>query len=145
MTPLHYPDDEAFYTDTNPPVVRCHRAYLPEWARRPGITIGELRRRSPERDFGVWWRDEHGITYRVSWVLVTGEVVAVRLGAALGNAGQVEVLGVVPYDGDPFTHRRESAQSAMDQILGGWADVCGAPGSLDWARSALHHTLLAAA
>lgn|SRR5215471_6500651 len=104
----------------------------------------EARRRSPELDYGVWWRAA-GVVYRVTWVEATGELVAVQLtpahveaftvpDAALGEldlfgfgvavyggeAGEVAVLGVV--------HGRE----VVERLLDGWAEVCGEEGSLAW-------------
>jgi hypothetical protein len=38
----------------------------------------ERRRRSPELDFGVWWRAA-GVVYRLTWVDATGELIAVQL------------------------------------------------------------------
>jgi hypothetical protein len=117
----------------------------------------ELRRRSPELDFGVWWRAA-GVVYRLTWVEATGELVAVQLtparaipfhvlednlervhvpreyaerlvdaagltfGVAVvgGEAESVTVLGVV------------QGRDAVERLLDGWADVCGAPDSVEW-------------
>lgn len=103
----------------------------------------ERRLLSPELDFGVWWR-RHGVVYRLTWVDRTGELIAVQmssptvrpfavppgsngatmggLGVAVigGDAGGVTVLGVV--------HDRD----AVERLLEGWADYCGAEDSLVW-------------
>jgi hypothetical protein len=84
------------------------------------------RRATGETDYGVWWREQHrpSPTWRVSYIQGTGEVYANQLG---GNRW-VEVLGVVPPD------EGENYHQTLDQLLEGWSDVCGQPGSLDWVR-----------
>jgi hypothetical protein len=98
----------------------------------------ERRRRSPELDYGVWWR-HRGILYRLTWVDATGELIAVQLSAprvhALtepigfavigGDAGSVYVLGTI------------ASRDAVEQLLDGWADICGHDDSLVWVRRQL--------
>src|SRR4051812_30755761 len=105
------------------------------------------RRRSPERDFGVWWRAATGdATWRISWLFNTGEVYAVCLGApergrwtddngaymgewaeyvtvGTGN-GPVRVLGIF------------LSQAEVEAVFAGWAAQTGHPGSLEWAARA---------
>lgn len=78
----------------------------------------EQRRRSPEVDFGVWWRD--GIyypTYRVSWIELTGELYAFNQ-----MTNKVEVLGKV------------KGREAIEKKMKGWVNACGKINSLDWIR-----------
>jgi hypothetical protein len=108
----------------------------------------ERRRRSGEVDFGVWWRHGRRI-YRISWVAVTGELIAVQLSpptvqpfsfgaepAGLSRGG----LGVVVYGGEARTVSvlaRIDTEAELEQILDGWAEVCGAEDSLVWIRRQL--------
>jgi hypothetical protein len=92
-------------------------------------------RRSGERDYGVWWKDEHGGNWRVSWVYATGDVYAIRLGrttmiplwagggivsAGNGREGPVILLG------------RVADRDEMEDRVEGWAYRCGEPNSLHW-------------
>src|SRR6476620_11673249 len=82
-----------------------------------------VRKRSPERDVGLYWRDgDDRRTYRAAWLRATGELVIVRHGPINQGGGIVEVLCVV------------SPESELDELVDGWEDVCGEPGSLDWLR-----------
>lgn len=66
------------------------------------------RKRSPELDFGVWWRVPSSRAYwRVSWIEATGELYAREL--ALGS-DRFLVLGIFPTEGQ--------AEAAME----GWAE-----------------------
>lgn len=96
------------------------------------------RRRSPESDYGVHWRDEefgYWPQWRVSYIQATGEVYAVRL---LGNpAGPVRVLGVVKPD--PDTRYQPGGDlngptyyRTLDGILDGWADPDVSGHDLAW-------------
>ena len=95
----------------------------------------EARRRSPEADYGVWWRDGGSReSWRVSYVRDTGEVYAVQ--------GAVEVLGVVPPDQeDPLVPGRRvwgrTYYRTLDRILEGWSEHCGRLNSLAWVREQL--------
>jgi hypothetical protein len=78
------------------------------------------RKRSPERDLGLWWRNGGGgITARAAWLADTGELVTVAYGAVNGGGG-VSVLATIPDRED------------LDQVADGWEDVCGEPESLGW-------------
>lgn len=124
----------------------------------------ERRRRSPELDFGVWWRDRGGVVYRLSWVEATGELIAVQLTPAQAipfhvledeleavnvpreYAERVEhvaeatgltvgVIGFAVIGGEPgsvyvlgVVHGRD----VVERLLDGWAEVCGATGSVGW-------------
>ena len=68
------------------------------------------RARSPEVDFGAWWRHEHdpgGYPWRVSWIERTGELYAVEMRPGRGR--RVIVLGKYP--------TREAVEAALE----GWA------------------------
>lgn len=76
------------------------------------------RFRSRELDFGVWWREQLlGDTFRVTWVASTGEVIAVR-----HRTNEYEVIGTI------------TDETEVEQRLEGWAEQCGAEGSLAWVR-----------
>lgn len=89
----------------------------------------EPRRRSPECDYGVWWKEtgpkEYGPWWRVTHVEATGEVYAVCLSAGGWNqyGGQVEILAV------------GLSRADCDRLLDGWGEVCGGPESLQWVRA----------
>lgn len=126
----------------------------------------ELRRRSMERDYGVWWKDDAGGNWRVTWVEATGEIYALRLGPTktgevrIGDSivsvtannphpdreGPVVVLGEIPASwGECNNGFCSSSFHAMDcpadsgyhveKALDGWAEVCGAIGSLHWIKA----------
>lgn len=85
---------------------------------RVNMARGEKRTRSPELDFGVWWRGERPWpTYRVSWVEATGEIYATDSRSEL-----IDVLGVV------------NGREEIEDVLQGWADVCGKERSLYWVK-----------
>ena len=100
-------------------------------------SANEARRRSPEADYGMRWRDAvNPGDYRVSYVQATGEVYA------LNNwTGQLEVLGVIPPD--PDERRRDGLPlgrtyyRTLDRILEGWVDQMRKPGGLAWVRERL--------
>lgn len=89
---------------------------------------------SGEADFGVFWRDEYGQNYRVSYVQATGEVYALRLGYADTS---VEVLAVVPPDS---TEPGEVYYQTLEQVLAGWVNWIHKPNSLQWVRDRLSVT-----
>ena len=108
-----YPNIEAFYSEN------------------------EARRRSPESDYGVWWRDADCREFwRVSYVQATGEVYALNQWT-----GHLQVLGVVPPD--PDERRRDGLPlgktyyRTLDRVLEGWTEHCGRPGGLAWVRERL--------
>lgn len=88
------------------------------------------RKTSAEVDFGCWWLelDGTGPRWRISYLVATGEVIAVCLAGWVSYHGQVELLGVLAAED------RASAQ----QVLHGWALVCGQPAGLAWVRQQLH-------
>jgi hypothetical protein len=100
------------------------------------------RRDSDEREYGDGWteqRDPHA-TYRISRIIDTGEVYAVRephpggilaryldelrIDQADVNELTVEILGTFTEDG-------------IDDALAGWQRAMGRHNSLDWARARL--------
>lgn len=103
----------------------------------------EARRRSPEADFGVWWRNGSSLEpWRVSYIQATGEVYAVK---QRGN-DEVQVLGVVPPDPDErrpqpgetrWNLRKGTYYRTLDRILEGWVEHCGQPRGLEWVREKL--------
>ena len=80
----------------------------------------ERRRNSGEVDFGVMWREEAARwpTYRVSWVMDTGDFYAVCQGGP--RAGEVEHLG------------RAAGRELAERVMDGWAEV--EPMMLTWVR-----------
>jgi hypothetical protein len=83
----------------------------------------ERRLGSRELDVGLWWReDADGPLHRAAWVLDTGELYLVRLGAPADGGGEVELLASIP--------DRERLEAALD----GWREQCGGPRSLVWLR-----------
>jgi hypothetical protein len=97
---------------------------LPRYPSLESFYRADRRRAaSPERDVGLWWREEEGEPlHRAAWVRATGEVYLVRLGEPPA-AGGVEVLGVA----------RDAAE--LDAALGGWRERCGRVRSLRWLRT----------
>lgn len=110
-------------------------------------SIGRKRERSPEYDYGVWWRDSLGAQWRVSWVAETGEIYALRLGHAQSlsrDDGPLMLLGVVPPSSGPCLHDciervgehwskcAAAPNYEIESVLEGWADECGAADSLRW-------------
>lgn len=94
----------------------------------------ERRRLSPEWDYGVWWCDEAGGVYRLTWVCDTGELIVVHLsgpiyGRLLGadalvvSAGRELAVAVVAV---------VEGEENVEALLDGWAQVCGEPESLAW-------------
>ena len=86
------------------------------------------RRRSPEADFGVHWRNYLGRdSWRVSYVQRTGEVYATKW----DGRGLTLVLGIVPTDPEPRWY------DTLDHVFEGWADRCWGRGGLEWVRQRL--------
>jgi hypothetical protein len=129
MGTLNFPTVEAFYT------------------------ADERRRRSPELDYGVWWR-RRGVVYRLTWVEATGELIAVQLTPARAMplsrlADQLEqvhvpreyaepvagIFGVAVFGGEPETVTvigTVRGRDVVERLLEGWAETCGEPESLAW-------------
>jgi hypothetical protein len=78
------------------------------------------RLRSRERDVGLAWRAEDGITFRAAWVQETGEVYLVRHGAPTAGGGRVDLLA------------RRFGLGELQRAIHGYRDVCGRPDSLSW-------------
>lgn len=78
------------------------------------------RRRSPERDLGLFWRSRHGPTFRAAWVRDTGEVYLFQHALGARGSGTVHLLA-------PTVDENE-----LERRLAGWQDVCGREGSLEW-------------
>jgi hypothetical protein len=78
------------------------------------------RKKSDEYDFGVHWRDGNRGVSRVTWVKVTGEVIAVQ---GRKNKERVEVLATV------------ASETDIERRLKNWAYACMySKKSLRWAR-----------
>lgn len=77
------------------------------------------RRRSRERDLGLWWRARDGSTYRAAWIEETQELYTVRHLDGEGHGGGVRILGRMPADG-------------VERALRGWSGVCGRASSYEW-------------
>lgn len=110
-------------------------ASLPTFAGLPDFYEDERRRRSPEWDYGVLWRttaDEPWPRWRVSWVIETGEVYAIRNGAdpVLVVLGTVEKVGRYPYGRGHEAWARFNRAQKVEQLLAGWAEVD--PPTLGW-------------
>lgn len=112
--------------------------------------------RSPESDYGVWWRDDDGGVWRVTYVHHTGHVYAVRsAGVRSGVAniggqrcvlvsagpgdGPVIILGQLPTFSDEreaevraASPYRVAAPPEMERAMEGWPDQCGPQGGLAW-------------
>jgi hypothetical protein len=90
----------------------------------------ERRRQSTEVELGDAWTNESdpGTTYEISWIEDTGEVYAMRVEAsskAAISSPNVQLLGKV-------AQRQE-----LEDLLGGWQDAMGDPGSLTWLKERL--------
>lgn len=99
--------------------------------------LDERRRRSPEVDYGVWWR-WHGCNYRITWVEATGELIAVRLGPTqvrrIGGVSHADGL-LALFAGEPmdvYVLATLADRDTAERVLEGWADACGQPDSLAW-------------
>jgi len=86
-------------------------------------TADRRRVQSKESDVGLWWReDADGPLHRAAWVRDTGELYLAKLGPVEDGGGEVEVLAVL------------SDRELLDDVLDGWREQCGRPGSLGWLR-----------
>jgi hypothetical protein len=97
--------------------------------------LDPVRARSPEWDYGVHWIEREGMAWpiwRVSWIVETGELYAVKL----AGDNEVRVLGVVPKVGD-YPYNREQTWKAfndaqtIEQVMKDWAEEPRRP--LVWA------------
>lgn len=108
-------------------------------------------RPSPESDYGVWWRDDDGGVWRVTYVHTTGHVYAIRSSSTGANservnvggqvavlvsagreAGPVVILGKLEPWEDSDDPGDWSPPEPAERALEGWAEVCGSQGSLAW-------------
>jgi len=125
----------------------------------------ERRRRSPELDFGVWWR-AGGAMFRLTWVDETGELIAVQFTPArwVGLADELEsvhvpriyaervelvaeqtglIVGVALVGGTAESVTVLGvvrSRDVVERLLEGWAEVCGEPGSLEWVVERVHRS-----
>jgi hypothetical protein len=96
------------------PIVRTYLSLGAFYASDPA------RRTSRERDIGLFWRSEHGPTFRAAYVHDTGELYLFQ--HALGGRGGGSVR--------LFAQRMREAE--LDLRLAGWEEVCGRNGSYEW-------------
>ena len=118
----------------------------------------EIRRRSGEADYGVWWRSQHTDwpRYRISYVQTTGEVYILEQS---GNdrvnsedSGLVIILAVVPPDYDcrfddgecgPAMAGRDRSRChhvysrTLETILDGWGHKCMTPDGVERVKERL--------
>jgi len=94
-------------------------------------------------DLGVHWLDRVGGQYRLTWIGPApvgrgpksgdpGELYLIRV-----PDGMTEFLCVIPPADGP-----RPAENA-ENILDGWAEVCGLPNSTDWIRDRVYEALRA--
>jgi hypothetical protein len=99
-----------------------------------------LRKRSGEMDFGCWWTDgDKGPPYyRVSVVMDTGEVYAIRVGPGRRDQpiGEVELIGTIIVNTEPDPEDRFPAvyKQADTVVLNRWVDHIHTARSLEWVR-----------
>ncbi len=103
-------------------------------------------RHSPESDYGVWWKDDDGGNWRITFIHHTGQFYAAFSGGTVsgkttigdqevsyigigGGEGPVVILGIAR----PVMDDRMGAPDPCEKILEGWAEKCGEQGSLQWA------------
>jgi len=90
-------------------------------------------------DYGLYWKDDHAGVYRLTWIgpigrtddsAAPGELYLVRLGD-----GVVEYLCTIPpSDGDRPAER-------VEDILEGWAEICGERRSYYWIRDRVREAI----
>lgn len=105
----------------------------------------EEARYSIESDYGVWWKDDDGGNWRVSYVHATGHVYAIGSGSTMasvlnigGEAVAIIAAGnlngpVVVFGRLNIPKSADSHRTPADDVLEGWAVECGKQGSLAWA------------
>ena len=94
-------------------------------------------RHSGESDYGVWWKDSLGMSWRLSYVHATGHLYIVPA-SRLDQGGPLIVLATAP----KFDRTKEGMLVAdpAEKILEGWGDACGKPDSLSWVYDRLGRT-----
>lgn len=95
-------------------IVETHLSLAAFYALNP------VRRRSRERDVGLFWRSRRGPSFRAAWVQDTGELYLFQHALGGRGGGSVHLLA------------GRFDEEAVQERLDGWQDHCGAPGSLDW-------------
>jgi hypothetical protein len=99
---------------------------MPDPIARTYLSLGAFyasdpaRRASRERDVGLFWRSEHGPTFRAAYVHETGELYLFQ--HALGGRG----------GGSVRLFAERMAEAELDVRLAGWEEVCGQKGSYEW-------------
>jgi hypothetical protein len=105
-------------------------------------------------DFGIWWRDDCGGVYRLTWVgargrgdvALAGELYLERVNVGARDRGwfidRVELLCIIPPV--PTTpDENDRPEQRVSDILDGWAEVCGEPNSVAWIRDRVAEALQA--
>jgi hypothetical protein len=99
---------------------------MPDPIARTYLSLGAFyasdpaRRTSRERDVGLFWRSEQGLTFRAAYVHATGELYLFQ--HALGGRG----------GGSVRLFAEQMAEAELDVRIEGWEDVCGRKGSYEW-------------
>lgn len=111
------------------------------------ISRGLALAMADSHDYGIWWRDNVGGVYRLTWLGprrrpagagAPGELYLLALRGS--HFGSAELLCVIPpIDDDPF----EPLDGNVERLLDGWAEVCGKDGSVDWIRDRVREALAA--
>lgn len=93
-------------------------------SRKTATELQLKRTLSPERDFGVFWREQGSPVdnFRLTWIYTTGEFYTF-----CHNTGDYRVLGSI----EPL------AVDKAEELLAGWTDVIHQEGSLGWVRERL--------
>jgi hypothetical protein len=127
-------------------VRRLHKA-LPGYLDVSEFYDGDERRReSPERALGDDWRDAGGVSHRLFWVELTGELcVAVNSsGRADGSAaGSPYGMPVTSWPPVSMTVPMKllgavASESALDKLLTDGASLHGERGGVEWLESRLN-------
>jgi hypothetical protein len=99
---------------------------MPDPIARTYLSLGAFyasdpaRRGSRERDIGLFWRSRTGPSFRAAWVRDTGELYLFQHALGGRGGGSVHLL------------RPTMDEAELDRRLGGWQEVCGRDGSLEW-------------
>lgn len=91
------------------------------WQTQDEFYSNNDRKKSGEVDYGVWWFGASRYpSYRITFIVDTGEFYAHCAGTDKAYA----ILGSI-----------SGGREAAENLMKGWADVCGSINSLSWARS----------